>query len=395
MKKAAVILDGPINIDGRVQRTIRVMLDYFDVDLFYVNETDKDKGLFAGAKGKINLIPFEYNHDRLAWLKKNFSLHNTFSFFEESIEKFSEYDVVLCNDYSTLYYGYRAKLVNPRLKLVYDSHEIFIETFNQFYPNEGWRGAIWSPIVAGLKKYHWRQEEKFMSLVDKMITVNHSLQNFFRGKYGIESEAVYNVPFLESEEKDVSIRKAFGLSDGDKIVLYQGVFSRGRGLEQLIDTFSFVPGEYHLVLIGYGAMENELKNRAARLNLKNVHFMGEVEYGDLHPYTKTADLGILLLQSTNLSKKLASANKIFEYMKAGLPILTTNQPENESVIAACGCGILTDSIEPRRVAEKIRLILEDEPALEKMRAKSVETFRERYNWEIEKKKLERLFSELI
>lgn len=393
MKKLAVILNGPIINDGRVQRTINVMMDYFDVDLFYLNGTEADEKLFP--KGKVKFYSFEYKHDENNRIKKNFVIHNMFDSFEQRIEQFSKYDFVFCNDYPTLYYGYQAKLINPKLKLIYDSHEIFTETFNQFYPNKGFRGLVWSAIVYGLREYHKRREMIFVSAVDKMITVNTSLQNYFSETYGVESAAVYNVPYLKSVEKDVSIRQIPALSKNDKIILYQGIFNDGRGLKQLIETFSFLPPNYHLVLIGYGTLEGQLKKLASDLKLENVHFMGKVDYEDLHSYTRTADLGIFLLEPVNLSKKFASANKIFEYMKAGIPILTTDQPENRRVINESKCGILLDGIEPETVAENIKELLEDQERSKIMGQRGYAKFLEMYNWEIEKKKLAALFENVF
>lgn len=392
MKKVAVLLDGPIINDGRVQRTLKVMLNYFDVDLFYLNGNKNDSTIFS--EGNIKFYSFHYDHDKNNWLRKNFLIHNIYKFFEEEIERIAEYDVVFCNDYSTLYYGYKAKSLNSNLKLIYDSHEIFIETFNQFYPKEGIHGLIWSPIVYGLKRYHSQNEKVLISAVDKMITVNESLQDYFNNRYGIDSEAVYNVPYLESFEKDVSIKKNLGLSDEDKIILYQGNFNNGRGLQQMIETFSFLPKNYHLVLIGYGVLEKTLKRKVLDLKLNNVHFLGKVDYELLHSFTKTADLGVFLLESLNLSKKFASANKIFEYMKAGIPFLTTNQPENVKIVNNYKCGVIINSISPPIVAEKVIDIFSKPKEYQIMSDNCVKGFIEKYNWKKEKTKLEKLLIEM-
>ncbi len=394
MKKIAVILNGPIINDGRVQRSIKVMLEYFDVDLFYLNGSEHDKELFANGKGIINLISFKHDDEASGWLKRNFSIHNSFTVFEKKIKDLSKYDVIFCNDYPTLYYGCEAKKLNPQLKLIYDSHEIFIETFNQFYPSEGIKGLIWSGLIFGLKKFHHRKESEFITKIDRMITVNSSLENYFKEKFKVDSEAVYNVPFLEDTERNVSIREKLNLDENDKIILYQGVLNDGRGLTQLVETFSFLPANYHLVIIGYGVLENKLKKLAADLKLKNVHFLGKVNYEDLHSYTKTADLGVFLLEPLNLSKKLSSANKIFEYMKAGLPVLTTDQPENKKVVDSSGCGLLIKTTAPEKVAGKIREILENTEQYREMSENSLRGFLKNYNWDKEKQKLEKILIEI-
>ena len=74
---------------------------------------------------------------------------------------------------------------------------------------------------------------------------------------------------------------------------------------------------------------------------------GVVPQAELHNWTASADLGVLILEPINLSKRLALANKIFEYMAARVPILATNLPENRRILDSCKCGWLTERWEPR------------------------------------------------
>lgn len=44
-----------------------------------------------------------------------------------------------------------------------------------------------------------------------------------------------------------------------------------------------------------------------------------------------ADAGILLLDKNNISKFFASANKVFDFMLSGKPMLLSNSPENKKI----------------------------------------------------------------
>ena len=82
-------------------------------------------------------------------------------------------------------------------------------------------------------------------------------------------------------------------------------------------------------------------------------------------------------------------------MKAGIPILTTNQPENKRVIDECKCGLLLEEIGPETVAEKIKQIFEDRSAMKRMGRSGRKKFLSKYNWETERKKLDDLLAEII
>ena len=60
-------------------------------------------------------------------------------------------------------------------------------------------------------------------------------------------------------------------------------------------------------------------------------------------HTRGADIGINLLEDFNISKKLASPNKLFEYIHAKTPVLCSNTIENSRVVTNYDIGILTEN----------------------------------------------------
>jgi glycosyltransferase involved in cell wall biosynthesis len=142
------------------------------------------------------------------------------------------------------------------------------------------------------------------------------------------------------------------------------------------------------VMLGRGPLEASLRTNVRVSGLDNRVFLpGVVPQGELHDWTSSADLGVLILDPINLSKRLALGNKIFEYMAAGVPILTTDLPENRRIIDQCDCGWLVGSWEPPVLAEHITRILDDPQEMRRRGANGRRWFEERYNWEYESRRL--------
>ncbi|CAD84395.1 MULTISPECIES: methyltransferase [Nitrosomonas] len=83
-------------------------------------------------------------------------------------------------------------------------------------------------------------------------------------------------------------------------------------------------GKYELVLIGY-AHDDSLE-QSGILDIPNVHFLGSKSYFILNEYAVFYDIGILPFKRNELTESVSPV-KLFEYMAASKPIVTTYLPE--------------------------------------------------------------------
>jgi len=63
-----------------------------------------------------------------------------------------------------------------------------------------------------------------------------------------------------------------------------------------------------------------------------------VEPDDVISYTQSAYVGLSLIENTCLSYYLTLANKVVEYIVAGVPAITTDFPEPARIIDSYKCG---------------------------------------------------------
>lgn len=197
--------------------------------------------------------------------------------------------------------------VLKRKKLIYDAHEYFVEV----------------PELqdSKIKKWVWNLVARlFIPMSDLNITVNKELSKILSDKYNHDFKVIRSVPMLDSYNGGVTGNK-------EKIILYQGVLNKGRGLEEAIRWISKKKENIKLHIVGEGDLSDSLRKLKSEVDKENkVQFLGWISPKDLDKLTKTAWLGINLLDGSSLNYKYSLANKFFNYMHAGVPSLNMDFP---------------------------------------------------------------------
>jgi len=300
-------------------------------------------------------------------------------------------DVYHAHDLNTLLPCYKAAAIH-KAKLVYDSHELFIETIKNPKKIKNVSSLIYSSSV---KIYFQYIEKKLIKRVDQVITVNSSISDFLATKYNIKKPAVImNYPLIPSDIKNYDLRKLLHLPPQSKIILYHGGIGPDRGLLPLVQSFKFLAENYKLVLIGRGSYEMILKQKIQSENLNNrIYLHDMMPLQELFSYIPSANLGVILFENINLNMQYATPNKLFEYLFAGLPVLASNLKEIEKIIREEEVGIIVDTLEPKSIAKKIKDIIES-PNYKDIKLNALEVANSKFNWNIEAEKLLEIYKNI-
>ena len=386
-KRIAILLNGEIRNDYRVIKIIQTVSKKYLVDLYYLNgNKENDNAIF---NDRVTLRSYKHTPT----LKVNLLRHSFFCFefnfmFKAVVESGVEYDIIWSNDLPTLNPAFK---ISRKLgvKLVFDSHEIYTETINQFFPREikGLKGRVFSFLINAMRQHGISIEKKIIPQVDLFITVNESLLEYFSSRYLIKKGiVVMNVPTSSKEDETqvIDYKSMFTWDINSKVLLYQGHLNEGRGLRLLPDTMKNLPFDYKLVILGDGPLKHDLLNLVDSYGLnERIKFLDAVPLKILPAYTRGADAGINLLESFNLSKQLASPNKLFEYIHYSLPIVASKTVENEKVFKRYNIGELTIN-DPIEIASAVEEIL-GQPNEKYKEALSLA--KEYYNWAKQEKLL--------
>lgn len=285
---------------------------------------------------------------------------------------FASYDVVCSVDLDTLAAGCLSTLVRSK-KRVFDAHEYFTEVpevTDRFLVKTFWEG------VARLCLPFYRHA----------YTVGQGLADIFKKKYGLHFDVIRNVPVRRTSLP--------GVKEAPFILMYQGALNEGRGIETMLEAMPELPG-VQLWLAGEGDLSEALRRRSAALNLEEkVRFLGYVSPKDLSRYTAQAWLGINLLENRGLSYYYSLANKFFDYVQAGVPVLTMNFPEYRALNNTWKVGILLDELSPGAFADAINTLLNDKELYKNLQDNCLAA-REVWNWDTEQIKLLKIWQQVL
>jgi len=255
--------------------------------------------------------------------------------------------------------------------IVYDSHELWPDMMLAPEPVKA--------IARSIEKLLIRRA-KFVMTVNEFIAVE------LASRYSLKRipQVVYNCPSSDS----LKLHKK--RLNSPKIALYQGLYAPERGLDNLVKASDYLLPDIRLVLRGYGVIEQEL--RSLSTGRRNVRFDTPVKMSELVSAASEADVGLIPYLPTNLCNYLASPNKLFEYIQAGLPVVASNIPFMRKLILENDIGMLFDARDPQSIANAINRSTRSR-VIRRQRANLASVAR-RYNWENESEKLLKSYASL-
>ena len=122
----------------------------------------------------------------------------------------------------------------------------------------------------------------------------------------------------------------------------------------MIDTMNYLD-DFIFIIVGNGDILEQLQQKVIKLKLNDkVFFLGKISPEKLHLITPNAYLGISLEEDLGLNYRYALPNKIFDYIQAEVPIITSNLPEMKNIVTNYNIGEIIKEREPKALAFQIQ-----------------------------------------
>lgn len=175
-------------------------------------------------------------------------------------------------------------------------------------------------------------------------------------------------------------------------VCYVGGIAKVRGIKDIVIAMEYTKG-VKLNLAGSFTetdFENEVKSCSGWDRVNDLGFLGRDEILDVY---KKCKAGLVTLHPT-VNYLDALPIKMFEYMAAGLPVISSDFKLWQEIVEGNNCGICVNPLEPAEIADAIKYISTHPDEAEQMGKNGKEAVEMRYNWGIEEKKLIDVYSKL-
>jgi len=370
--KILMILSNPFMVDPRVYKEAKSLVDKgHEVSIIVWDRKNdyKPEELVEGIKvirvhnkGLMRILPNDLFRNRIWWkkaYKKGLELYKSFKF-----------DVVHCHDLDTLQSGVWLKK-KLGIKLVYDAHEIF-----------GYMIARNMPKI--VVNYALSMEKKLIKNVDQIITVNEPVKEYFKSISDKPVEIIMNCKELVNKEYKPTKNKVF-------TICYIGVLHKSRMFPELVDIIGNIDNVKFVIAGKKENLYDEIRNRCKKYD--NIEFLGSISFDKVIPLTSSSDLVVCMINPDDMNNKIGLANKQFEAMVCGRPIICSKETFSGDMTEKLKCGIVIN-YDNKSVEEAIIKLRDSPDICEKLGRNALDNAINRYNWKKQEEKLIKVYEKI-
>lgn len=247
-----------------------------------------------------------------------------------------------------------------------------------------------------------RKEGELVKKVAKTIVVTEESKKELVNRLGISAEKIVVVPntvkksFYQNYELDDSIVNRY---KDVFVILYLGDTGLRRGLLSMIEAVDQMvkkqdlDKKIKLVIVGSNSSDHVLKNRVQELGIQEyVDFEGWQEPKLFQSYLKVAQLGISPLHR-NPHHDTTYANKLFQYMSFGVPVLASDAQAQMHLIEKSHSGLIHRERDTNDIQNKILRLCKNEELARELGQNGKRFIEDKFSWERVSSELKNLYLE--
>ena len=177
------------------------------------------------------------------------------------------------------------------------------------------------------------------------------------------------------------------IENSTPLLTYCGSLSKSKGIDLIINSAKYINNVEFLIIGGLKVEVEHYKKIANDNGVKNINFIGQVNYSDVPNLLNKSDILLLPSSAKNIkSRNYTSAMKLFEYMSIGKPIIASNIPSNTEILENNLNCLLFEPDNPKSMVEKINTLINDKE-LNKKITKNSSKLAIKYSWTERSKKM--------
>jgi len=305
---------------------------------------------------------------------------NTIRYILDPEKRIGEYckknkiDICYCRAYRTTYYN-----IENEIPTIMESHT----------PN------VKHPDLQRVIKLSHSEYFKGLVTISDILKLNFIKAGMPGDKILVLQDGVDIESFQNLTERE-EIREMLKLPNNRKIVVYCGSLFPDKGIEHIILVSKNLPDVIFLLVGGRDQQIRMWKKYTDSYKIKNIQFTGFVENSKVPFYLKAAD-ALIMPYKTEQKIKIMDINttsplKLFEYMAAKKPIISTNIPAISRTITHGVDGLLAGPNNIQELTHFVEIVLEDKLLAEKLTENAYGKVQD-YDWKERGKKILNYFGD--
>lgn len=360
-RRVLMVLDGPYPPDPRVETEAIALADAgFEVMLFCLKKNNSRPSEESASFGQVRralISPLMHKLSALAYTVPLY--HNWLAAKMRPVMEAFRPHVVHIHDMQSArgVFGAISGLAkNP--KVVLDLHENRPEIMRHYHHVNTLQGRLLISPAA------WkRAEERYVNRADAVFVVTPEAKAELQNRPNIAQDWVFVMPNTVSRQYALSaatLPEAESKMVGKQNILYLGDTGKRRGIETAIRAMAILRDDFplaQLVLVGKSKSDDEYAALAASLGIADRLIQEGWRFADLFPaYLRLAQVGISPLHR-NIHHDTTYANKLFQYMAFGVPMVVSDCPPQVRIVRDHDCGLHHPALDHPAMADCIRQLL--------------------------------------
>ena len=316
-------------------------------------------------------------------------------FFIRALQAYVQSVILLLRTRADVYHAHDVSALPACATAAFLRHKMLLFEAHELPPPET-AVAFWCVLRGVLK----RLLTLLLPHCAGVITVSPPIANYIRTQYHVSDiRLVRNIPPFQTIERSNRLRQYLGLPAHCRIALYQGNIQPNRELDRLVRAATFLEQDIMIILMGRVVRDTQTRLEAliTREGVANrIRILPSVPYAELLQWTTSADIGLNIFSPDySLSIRWCLPNKLFEYLMAGVPVLTSELEAVTEIIRTYDVGEVVSSLQPEHIGHAINTMLADPAALACMRQNALDAARREFCWEKEQQALIHLYQEIV
>lgn len=320
-----------------------------------------------------------------------------FNYWKKCISKLLEnhqFDVIHINDLPLIKPIYELSKIY-HFRIVLDLHENWPELLNVSLHTK----TLFGRILCSIKQ--WREyEKKYIDKADRIIVVVEEAKRRIADIIP-ETDKVYvvsnTINLADTNYAIHSDARSDTSLDRKTILIYEGGITYHRGLQNVMDALAILKGklsDFEFWVIGSGSYCDPLKKKVSETGINEfVRFYGRKSQKEVYELLAMADFAIIPhLKSPHTDNTIP--HKLFHYMNAGLPVISSNCVPLARIINETGCGVTYPYDDPESLSKILSRIIGGDRVLTSTSSNANHWIKEKYNWKYDSEILLSLYKNL-